>query len=153
MNMPRVFPLILAAAVIAGVLRQTLAGVPTGPQIVAKVGDPVPGIIGATFTNFDTPVINNEGTVAFKAAFTGGGATSATNDAIFAGPPNAPVLWLRKGDPVAALTETYGFLDPRVVLADDGNLFVAAQLTGPTVTPATTAACPSLLARNTPEVA
>ena len=42
---------------------------------IVQTGDPVPGQDGATFTYFGNPVIDDEGRVAFYAAFTGGAGT------------------------------------------------------------------------------
>jgi hypothetical protein len=133
MKTPRAIKLLISGAAGAALSVHSLAEV--GPRIVARVGDPVPGITGAIFTGFDAPVINNGGTVAFKASFSGGDATALSNEALFAGPPNAPIVRVREGEIATLQGESYGFIDPRIVLADDGNLFFAAQLTGVTVTP------------------
>lgn len=47
------------------------AGAPNSPALIAKIGDPVPGISGATFRSFRDPVINEDGAVAFQASIGG----------------------------------------------------------------------------------
>jgi hypothetical protein len=70
-------------------------------QVVAGPGVAVPGVPGATFTgaggSFDTPVLDAAGNVMFRAQFTGGGATSADDRALFHGGPATLVLLARGG--------------------------------------------------------
>jgi len=51
-------------------------------QIIAQVGDPVPGITDATFSNLGIPSANANGDLVFHATITGIGVTGANNEVI-----------------------------------------------------------------------
>lgn len=71
-------------------------------RAVALQGAPAPGANGALYSDFQftNPVVNGNGLVAFIATLSGAGVTTANNEALFAGPPGAIQLVVRKGDQV-----------------------------------------------------
>lgn len=76
-------------------------------EIVLAVGDAAPGIPGATInltSNFDSPVIDQNGTIVFRARLLGGGATAIDDRAYFLGRANGDLqLAVRAGDPAPGL--------------------------------------------------
>ncbi|MBL8860165.1 MAG: hypothetical protein JNL28_16765 [Planctomycetes bacterium] len=72
----------------------------TNGQLVAVSGGPTPGLAGATFGGngaFDTPQIDESGSVLFRAQFTGGGASGADDRALFYGPAGGLQMMTRNG--------------------------------------------------------
>lgn len=73
-------------------------------EIVLAVGDPVAAVPGAVissdpFDNVDTPAINRDGTIVFRAHFVGGGAVQADDRAYFLGRTNGDLqMVVRAGD-------------------------------------------------------
>jgi len=75
-------------------------------QVVAVSGGAVPGLTGATFVasaTFDTPVVDANGDVMFRAQFVGGGATSSNDRAYFHGSPSSLAFLARAGDQAPGL--------------------------------------------------
>jgi hypothetical protein len=81
-----------------------LCAVPLGAsaariEIVARTGQPAPGTNGALFVSFQAPQADFRGRVVFEAVVAGGGATTADNQGIWYGTPDALELVAREGDP------------------------------------------------------
>src|SRR5687767_11764858 len=80
------------------------AGAPGALNVVARTGEPAPGLPGVQFVapqfgGFGPRVsINNAGHVAFATAVGGAGVTTANDAAIFAGAPGSLGVVARKGD-------------------------------------------------------
>src|SRR4029077_20937449 len=73
---------------------------PFGTTLVARMGDPAPGIAGANISSLDTfPGLNPSGSVVFRASLAlGGSITSANNTAIWSGNPASPQVVARSGE-------------------------------------------------------
>jgi hypothetical protein len=72
----------------------------TNGQLVAISGAATPGLAGAIWAGsgaFDTPQIDESGSVYFRGQFTGGGATGADDRALFYGPAGSLVMMTRNG--------------------------------------------------------
>ena len=72
-------------------------------ELLISVGDAAPGVVGATFSFMDHPVVGGDssldGYLAFLGNVTGGGVTGSNNKGIWASHNgNAPILVLRTGD-------------------------------------------------------
>ena len=81
-------PILLSLACATVVAQGQLA---TRGQIVQAVGDAVPGLAGATIfatSNFDNAVIDQNGTVLYRARFQGGGSTTSDDRGYFLGRTN-----------------------------------------------------------------
>jgi hypothetical protein len=76
-------------------------------SMVLKVGDPAPGIAGATIFSFDLPIVGGQEQYVFLGKVTGGGTTNADNQGVWRSAPNGGALSLiiRTGD---SMTTTEG---------------------------------------------
>lgn len=75
------------------------AGPLAAPQLIARDGDPAPGLpAGVNYSTLDRPVLNDAGHAAFATTLTGASVTSLNDSAIFAGAPAAPQLVARTGN-------------------------------------------------------
>jgi uncharacterized repeat protein (TIGR03803 family) len=95
---------------------------------VPGAGVPGSGVpAGAIWKTFGVPAINAGGHVAFIATYAAG---SASETAIFAGPPSSPVLVAKKGEAAPDLSGPAfaSFKDP--LLGDDGSVTFLATLSG-----------------------
>jgi len=73
-------------------------GLPGDLGIVARDGSPAPGIDGATFEDFDNPILSPGGKIAFGGSLNNEGDVTAANDTgIWTGLPSAPALVAREG--------------------------------------------------------
>jgi hypothetical protein len=76
-------------------------------EVLMAVGDPVPGLPGVTImptSNFDAPVMDQNGTVLFRARFTGAGVTATDDRGYFLGRSNGDLrLVVRAGDQAPGL--------------------------------------------------
>lgn len=91
-------------------------------RTVALSGDAVPGIPETgNFLSFDTPVINNNGTVAFHAVINGPGINSSNEEGMWVENGSSLDLIARRGDtaPDSAGQKYYYLLGP--LLGDDGK--------------------------------
>jgi hypothetical protein len=128
-------------------------------QVLLTEGDAVPGVAGAVIGGsgaFDFPVADLNGTVLFRARFTGGGSTTLTDRAYFLGRTRETMqMVLRSGDPEPTGTLGAGTVmiqqssatlqlqglggSPR--LSPEGNvLFCGVSLIGPSIITTGTAA-------------
>ena len=101
---------------------------------VAHQGDPVPGILGATFDYFLPPQIDAAGNVLFLADLAGPGIDSSNYVAIFYGPPGGLELiaWMSQPAPDMGgeiVMESLVFADTR--LSENGWIAFTADLAGP----------------------
>jgi hypothetical protein len=125
------------AAVMAGatVFLSAQGFLPTQGEVLAGDLMVAPGTGGATFGNsssFDLPVLDENGTVYFRARFAAGGqGVTTTNDrAIFAGRSNGDLsLVIRNDDPVPAIPGALAKVNFARV-SPNGILYVPTQLTG-----------------------
>ena len=99
---------------------------------VAITGDSMPGIPGATLRSLGGPAINNRGDIAFQAAVSGSGITTANASLIWveSDPDSYPAV--RSGDPAPGTDGVFsGFYDPVMnnngALAFLGNLVLASS--------------------------
>lgn len=76
-------------------------------EVVMGVGDPIPGLAGATIFatgNFDSPVMDQNGTMLFRARMVGGGSTTLDDRAYFMGRGKADLqMVVRAGGPAPGL--------------------------------------------------
>lgn len=121
------------------------AGPPGSEMKVAGVGDPVPGVPGATYgrisggyfpTNSSAGYapINDLGQVSYFAAVND--SQGASTNAIFAGPYDQPTLIAREGTPAPGTNGAifdFVVIRPQTVLNDAGRLAFAANLSKPNV--------------------
>jgi hypothetical protein len=118
------------------------AGAIESPQIVARGGDAAPGVgAGVSYVSFAYERLNDTGQVAYTAALSGTGVTSANNEALYAGDAGSPTLVARKGDaaPEVPAGVKYSILaGPQ--LAAGGQVAYRVVLTGTGVTSANNAA-------------
>ena len=101
---------------------------------VAHVGDPAPGILGATFDYFLAPQIDAAGNVLFLADLAGAGIDSSNYVSIYYGLPGAVELIAWRSDPAPdmggeVVMESLVFADPR--LSENGWIAFTADLAGP----------------------
>jgi hypothetical protein len=107
-------------------------------ELVAFVGDPAPGIPGATFAVLGTPQIEAEGNVLFRASLVGPGITSANHVAVFYGPPGnlEKVLWA--GEQAPDMPEgvvLWNLVYSSEYLSETGWIATAPPLAGPGIVP------------------
>ncbi len=105
-------------------------------QTIALSRDPVAGVAGAGFLNFNTQstintptLINNAGDVAFIGTFTGPGVTEANNQGLFLSTAGTTSLLLREGDQ-SPDGRTYGSPSNGFDLNDQGQVAIWNQYTG-----------------------
>src|SRR5262249_26071247 len=69
-------------------------------SLLARAGDPVPGLMGVSYGTLNQPTINAQGQIVFLSSLAGGAVTPMVNDqAIFATDANGvPTLVARAGD-------------------------------------------------------
>ena len=102
---------------------------------VAHEGDPVPGMLGVTYSYiWDRPRIDGAGNVLFQAYIDGPGISGGNDLALFYGPPGGIEVLIREGDPapgfesgVIVLSLYYGW----PALSESGWAAFNAKLSGP----------------------
>jgi hypothetical protein len=98
-------------------------------------GDPVPGLLGVTFSSFTPPQIDGAGNVLLRARMAGIGITSANDWAIWYGPPGAMTMLAREGSEIPGMPGvTYANLAMNAVVAENGTIAFVAYLSGSGVT-------------------
>jgi hypothetical protein len=97
----------------------------TAPFRVALMGDLIPGGSGQAFFNFEFPVLNNAGQVAFRSTLLGGSASNGT----FAGVPGALQIAALQGmtSPAGGSFNSTG-INP--LINDSGQVMLYSSLTG-----------------------
>ena len=108
-------------------------------RVMARNGDPVPEIAGATYSSFTAPVLNRNAEIFFGAKIAGGGATASNDFVLVAGRTGAWTRVARESDAVAGLSPGV-HLAPGLVpfenlrFNDAGHLAFVARLAGAGVT-------------------
>jgi len=153
------FTVLTGAGVTSSNNQALYAGPFSSPQLVARTGDPAPGMPAGVnyslFSSLGERTLNDTGRIAFHAGLTGAGVTTANNEAIYAGPLASPQPVARAGDaaPGMPVGVNYSTLS-EVRLNDGGQVAYTAGLTGTGVTStnnvavyAGSAASPQIVAR------
>lgn len=106
-------------------------GVADGIQLLAREGDPAPGVGTGNFGSFAGPSFSNDGQLAFTAGLTG--VPFATSNAFFADAGSGPQLLFRKGDQAPSLPDgvvinSFQFVSPP--FKGEGSTAFGTTLTG-----------------------
>jgi hypothetical protein len=111
------------------------AGVASAPVLVTREGSPVPGL-GASVLSAGTtaPTMNAPGSIAFTGSLKGPLVNQSNNAAIFAGPPGATTVVIRKGDPgpdtaPGVTILSWGVTRPTPLYNTQGHVAFSALLT------------------------
>jgi hypothetical protein len=102
-------------------------------QTVALTGQIAPDVPGdPTYSSFHSPVLNDQGAVAFRASLTGNGVTADNQQAIWSGDAGSLRLVAREGAaaPGATTGQTFNSFSSSVVLNDVGQTAFLAELRG-----------------------
>ena len=111
-----------------GIFAETASGL----RLVARTGDPVPGMTGS-FSRLGNPSLNADGETAFRANLTGPGVTSENNEGIFAETASGLRLVARTGEAAPGTDAVFAsFGEPSVNAS--GQTAFDAFLTGTGVT-------------------
>ena len=102
-------------------------GAPNNLHLVAKTGDPAPGVDGTfsrlSFPNFSYPVINAQGSVAFSAAITGPDVDETNDTGIWAQDPDGTLhLIVREGQLGPSEFERHDFAFQRIYFNSRGQV-------------------------------
>jgi hypothetical protein len=99
-------------------------------KLHASVGSSAPGLpAGVTISNLnDLPVINSQGTVAYRATLTGTGVNNTNELTIWSTPGGIPQLLAREGDPAPDASANFSTLWS-ARLNDAGQVAISADLT------------------------
>jgi hypothetical protein len=125
------------------------AGPFASPQLVARAGDPAPGMpAGVNYSLFNNgfvfigaTLINDAGQIAFLTQLTGSGVTTSNDDAFYGGTVGSPQLLARAADPAPGTPAGVAYRDFQLVhLNENGQVSVFAVLTGGGVTSANSTA-------------
>jgi hypothetical protein len=73
------------------------AGSPGNLNLVVREDDPVPGLANVRFAGFETPLLNNQGTMAFIAGLRGTGVTTGNDTALFVRVDDEVAMIAREG--------------------------------------------------------
>jgi hypothetical protein len=100
---------------------------------VAHVGDPVPGIPGATFYYFYPPKIDGAGNVLLVAWMVGPGIDDSNRCSIWYGPPGAIEMIARDGDQAPGMAPGVVFVNVTLwaVVSETGLIAFSAYVAGP----------------------
>jgi hypothetical protein len=107
-------------------------GSPNSLALVARAGSAAPGIAaGGVYVDFEDPVLNSSGQMAFNGFVTGTGITANNNEGLWAGSPGSLALVAREGSaapgiPTGGVYSTLG----NPVLNTAGQMAFGASLTG-----------------------
>ena len=103
---------------------------------VAHEGDPVPGVLGATFTAFAPPQIDAEGNVLVMASMEGPGIDSSNDVAVWFGQPGAIAAVAREGDPAPDMPAgvVYDCVSAYAAVSETGWIALTAYVAGPGIT-------------------
>ncbi len=119
-----------------GVTAANDVGIFTSGALVARTGDPAPGVGGAVYESFgNEPALNNAGETAFRARLTGPGVTPDNNTGVF----TSGALVARDGDAApgiggAVYSQGVSPFFGRPSLNDVGQVAFTAVFDGPGVT-------------------
>ena len=100
---------------------------------VAHVGEPVPGVAGATFYYFYPPGIDGAGNVLLTAWMVGPGIDYSNDGSLWYGPPGAIQMLAREGDQAPGMAPGVVYVDvtPLAVVSETGLIAFAAYVAGP----------------------
>ena len=103
---------------------------------VAHEGDPVPGVLGATFTAFAPPQIDAEGNVLVMASMEGPGIDSSNDVAVWFGQPGAIAMVAREGEPAPDMPAgvVYDCVGAYAAVSETGWIALTAYVAGPGIT-------------------
>lgn len=108
------------------------AGAFAAPQLVAREGDPAPGLpAGILYADLPGPTINDLGHVSYSAGLSGPGVTNTNERALYAGTPGGQTVVAREGDqaPGVSAGVVYGGF-ASTILNDTGMIAFAGSFNG-----------------------
>jgi hypothetical protein len=105
-------------------------------SLLARAGDPTPGMHGVTFTAFSAPLLNNSGQAAFIGSLAGTGVTSSNDNGIWSDRSGQQKMVARKGSqpPGTAAGTWFDTFSEDMMINDAGQVAFASFLTGPGMT-------------------
>ena len=136
----RVLARLLALVLIGAVLGVAWADEPYRPEVpilkVAHEGDPVPGILEATFGYLWPPQIDAAGNVLLRAWMYGPGIDESNDTAIWLGQPGALEMVVRDGQQAPDMPEGVVYTDVGyfAVVSETGWIAFTAVIAGPGIT-------------------